>query len=259
MKKIFVLFTVICFSVCCFSVTSQAAHYSGTHTQATVNGNEHSFVENEYFSANYDSLFESGYDYASFFAQCNSSQSAYVYPLIDFSAAERDDFEGYYIMILFDESQKNDNMSYADFNTMMLNGIKDLIADVVYIGNTTPFVVAVSDLSEDKFDKLINTDIVAGVLDAFCFSPNTSVHNDSVFSPSLLAPTAADARRVLRVAAGIETVEQYAKAFYCYYDFNLDNRITAADARLVLRASAQLDEPNEFVGEYSDVWLHDIA
>ena len=65
---------------------------------------------------------------------------------------------------------------------------------------------------------------------------------------------AADARLVLRFAAGLENPEKEIKRFYYCADINFDGRITAADARLILRTAAELENEYDLVFGYSSSW-----
>ena len=52
--------------------------------------------------------------------------------------------------------------------------------------------------------------------------------------------TAADARKALRIAAGLDKVENLTVPFEIV-DYNCDKKITAADARKILRKAAGLE------------------
>ena len=65
---------------------------------------------------------------------------------------------------------------------------------------------------------------------------------------------AADARLVLRFAAGLEKPEKELKRFYYCADMNFDGEITSADARLILRTAAGLEKEYELVFGYRSSW-----
>ena len=66
--------------------------------------------------------------------------------------------------------------------------------------------------------------------------------------------SAADARLILRCAAGIEKPEKELKRFYYCADMDFDGKITAADARLALRTSAGFEEEKEITFGYTINW-----
>ena len=65
---------------------------------------------------------------------------------------------------------------------------------------------------------------------------------------------AADARLVLRFAAGLEKPENEIKRFYFCADMNFDGEINSADARLVLRTAAGLEDEYELSFGYRVLW-----
>ena len=65
--------------------------------------------------------------------------------------------------------------------------------------------------------------------------------------------TAADARLVMRFAAGIEDKNQ-SKRFYFTADMDLDGKITSADARLILRTAAGLEDEKYIKYDCMNMW-----
>lgn len=67
--------------------------------------------------------------------------------------------------------------------------------------------------------------------------------------------TAADARYVLRFAAGLEKIDvTSAKSFYFSADMDLDGHVTSADARLILRTTAKFEKSKEIAFSYAVYW-----
>ena len=65
---------------------------------------------------------------------------------------------------------------------------------------------------------------------------------------------AADARLVLRFAAGLEKPETELKRFYYCADMNFDGEINSADARLCLRTAAGLEKEYDLTFGYKSSW-----
>lgn len=247
MKKTFAflltLFIILSIPVSCF-----ATYYSGDKTSAWVNGEFKSLILNEYFRNNYDSLLEYNYSV--------TKEHTCTDIVLDNIGFSNDAADGYYIMIVFNESIRQKEQSYSDFNSTMLDSIKDLIKDTVYIGNTTPCAIVLIAADINTARLILNKENVIGVYDAFN-EEITMICWEISYEPHKQGLTAADARTVLRVAAGLEEIKINKKAFYCYYDFNSNNKIDAGDARLILRACAGLDIPRTFISDNISDWLTD--
>lgn len=213
------------------------------YTSAVVNGLYRSYILNEFFAENYDELFE--YNYCRY-----KSTEMWLPHLKDNENIEH----GYYIMVFLDDSQKSENVPYQEYNNAVLGNISDYYREITYVGSTTPCAVLLIDNSFLKATEILALPEITGVYEAFG-DVSYGCILDYYYQPHLSTIKAADARRVLRVSAGLDTIASDAKAFYCFYDFNFDDKITAADARLVLRVAADLEEAPEFEGGPAEYWL----
>ncbi len=141
--------------------------------------------------------------------------------------------------------------------------------DILYISEKSPAVTV--RLDYDKIDKVQSSDDVLFINEAF-FSkqPELSITVEGkylmgdVFDSYLENPipdydysahsvTAADARLVMRFAAGIENKNQ-TKRFYFTADMDLDGKITSADARMILRTAAGLEDEKYIKYDCMNMW-----
>ena len=242
MKRILLLFIIVTTLLFNMTCSISALNMSGNHTSALINGEYHSFILNEYFANNYNKLFEENYKFF-------KSTEIYLQNIESVN-----DAQGYYVMVIIDDSQKSINVSYDVYNSSVLLKISDYYREVIYIGSTTPCAILLIDNKYESAKRLCATDEISGVYEAFgaFFS---SVISSDLYTPEQTAVTAADARKVLRVSSGIDIIDVNAKAFYCYFDFNLDDKLNAADARLVLRVAAHIDEMPDFKGGNTSDWV----
>lgn len=244
MKKFTVSLIIISIFLGNIIVFANADTYSGVKTSGYVNGEYHSFIKNDYFKDNYDELFEINYS-------VGTSADINV-PLIE-ARGNRDD--GYYVMVFLDESIKIESDSYIDFNSSVLNDLADYYKEIIYVGTTTPVAVLLIENSLECAQRLFECEQVISVNDAFAFEYSFVV-TEELFDPFIVEPVkVSDARKVLRVASGLEKIETNAKAFYCCFDFNLDDRLNSADARLILRVAAGLDKEHSFSGGERRDWI----
>lgn len=248
MKKIITILTAIIL-LFCISISVCAVNYSGNTTSAWINNEFQSMLLNEYFRNNYNSLLEYNYNIIK-----NNPQTEVR--LDNISPDGLNVADGYYVMIVFDETHKSEVQGYIDFNMLMTTTISDKIKEVTYTGSTTPCIIALIAPDKSTADAISKNENVKGVYDAFCHE-YTNVAWEVDYEPHKEKITAADARKVLRVSAGLEKPVANQKAFYCFFDFNSNNKIDAADARLVLRCAAGLETPRSFESACISYWLTD--
>lgn len=208
-------------------------------------------VRSEYYQKNYNTILEKLY--------------------ANFSANKLDDADWFYDEIsdnnkigknLYENIKNNDNSIYylniylaynedfsAEKNTELLSSM-DGIDEVIYTGNTTPCVI-VTVKSGDDIDKIIgneNTEYIH-----YSFDQIVNVGFIPEGTEKEYTPSSADARKVLRYAAGLEDLSDL-KKFFVFSDTDLNGKITAADARTALRIAARLEKGNTYHTDTDTQW-----
>lgn len=79
-------------------------------------------------------------------------------------------------------------------------------------------------------------------------------YDDPALNVPLKRVSAADARVILRYAAGLEKPEKELKRFYYCADMNFDGEINSSDARIALRTAAGLKKEHTVMFGTSDQW-----
>lgn len=142
--------------------------------------------------------------------------------------------------------------------------------NILYVADSVPAVV-LRVTPEDR-NALRKIDDIVFIGDAFFTSKGGSelavtgeytlgnvtgrqgVYYEGELGGSVKFVNAADARLVLRFAAGLEKPETELKRFYYCADMNFDGEINSADARLCLRTAAGLEKEYELVFGYRSSW-----
>ena len=142
--------------------------------------------------------------------------------------------------------------------------------NILYVADSVPAVV-LRVTPEDR-NALRKIDDIVFIGDAFFTSKGGSelavtgeytlgnvtgrqgVYYEGELGGSVKFVNAADARLVLRFAAGLEKPETELKRFYYCADMNFDGEINSADARLCLRTAAGLEKEYELVFGYRSLW-----
>lgn len=251
-----------------FTLSVSAKDISGPAGTITVNGEERTYIRNEFYSLYHDKLFEEVYEiYAN-----GKENGIKVYKQLDGSTAtiETVTFESlgkidgellkkikssqdtYYLSAYL---KYDSNFNKAE-NIKLLSGIK---AEVIYIGSTTP--CAIFAVESKNIDSILENKNIEYLNYAFlAFSTNfTSVipeNGDRTYSPN-----ASDARKILRYAAKLynptdKSNMKEIKEFFIMSDANFDGKLTAADARMALRMSAKLEKPNKFTHYTDSFWTN---
>lgn len=249
MKKLTAIIISILLFISVFSVTCFADEITGWSSSMTVDGENVAFINNDFYKNHYDDLFEIYYKR---YCECRNAENPDDYDIapdekINGNLHNRilNSDDTFYLSVYMNYQ---DTVSAENNNSILDNtqGIKS----VLYVGNTTPCAVISVEGGTDIDEILKNEEIDCVTL---CFS---DFAKSGVFTDDeghiRFKPTAADARLVLRYAAGLGTPEKeylsdYKKFFYLS-DTDLNGVINAKDARTVLRIAAGLEE-----GKYYEV------
>ncbi len=269
MKKL--IFTIIIIStILLFSTTSYAEEKSGWHTSITVNGEDQSFIKNQYFKLHYDTFFKDCYSsYTSTIRILNEGTSVEKQFILqkfnDFFGSENMKKIGY---SLYNEMKDSDDNYYLnlylnynnDFsekkNLSLLSTISSF-SEIIYCGSTTP--CAIISIKGNNIDKLIaNEDIEFINYPFLTFSYSSSARIPENGNREY-NPTAIHARNLLRYSAGLydptnTLSKKELKEFFIMSDADFDGRITAIDARIALRIAAKLESPNIFTHSTDSFW-----
>lgn len=217
-----------------------------------INGKETCMIHSDYYKTYYNELFE--YRYLIVLEMLEENRDSEK----DFSSLDilfEDETYTYVTVVL---KEKTDETDYKTYNTDIL---KTVFSDdeMLYIGDTTP--MSVVKLPYEKIDALSNLSNLETVSVAF-FQTATLI--EMIYGGRKMGDvtgkpgddvTAADARYVLRFAAGLEKIDvTSAKSFYFSADMDLDGHITSADARLILRTAAKFEKTKEIAFSYAVYW-----
>lgn len=252
------LFPFICIAIICtFGLHGFAAEYSGPSSDISVDGSEKCFIRNEYYTIYADALFE--YSYTQYKKDLSETEGQDGLLLIadgqkiDPALYEQMQEEGdrYYLSLYL----QYEGEFTEEANRKILSSL-DGLSEILYVGTATPCAV-VAVPSGQSLDAVLNHENVACV--TRCFS---SIRKTVPAIPEdgniVYAPTAADARLVLRYSAGLETIPSAqlseAKKFFFLNDCDLDGKLTAADARTALRISAGLEAQRIFSVSTESFW-----
>lgn len=160
-----------------------------------------------------------------------------------------------------------------DYNMSVLSKYFDE-EEILYVGDTV--FAAVAAISKENRNIIKEIEELAFIGDAF-FTFDTwdlavigeytlgnvvgqqeqIYYDDPALNVPLKRVSAADARLILRYAAGLEKIEKELKRFYYCADMNFDGKINSADARLALRTAAGLEQEYTVTFGYSSMW-HDL-
>lgn len=192
----------------------------------TVDDVEISFLENEYYKVYAD--FYGKYFYEKFKNKPPVNKSSGIlYNSLKTGTGER------YITVILNEAKTGEE------NTANALGIQK--EAVLAVCQSYP-VAMIKIMSED-IDSILSDENVAAVYNAFPAATEPMLVNDAIMAETF-APTAADARKILRYSAKLDKAPENmaeGKKFFFMSDADLDGKITAADARIALRISAKLE------------------
>lgn len=257
MKRISALLVLIFL----FSITVQASEETtvncgyGSHLSVSGLG-EHCFIENEYYSIFADEYFEEQYteynEYYEKWVSCSESGDSWNRMYVSADGISKASYQ------LVEEILNNDGLWYLtvifnynddisdEKNKQLAEGLSENI-DVLYCGSTTPCAVVSVYGKTSMISDIIENENTAFVMLAFQ-QYGTFAVNDSEFEETF-TPTVADARKILRYSAGLDTAPEdrsEAKEFFLMCDTDYDGKLTAADARKALRISAGLENGHTF-------------
>lgn len=197
------------------------------------------YIDNDYFSLYHDSFFNEMYeDYLKMSENDSASAKKTGTALYEKIKTFKNDI--FYLCLYLKDT---------DVDVAAIKGIEE----VKYTSEKYPCAV-VKVIGGDNIDNVVKNENVEYVSYAFEFYPPTILDPGHSSKTNF---TAADARNVLRIAAGIDKIEHKESYTYLseYMDFfekdiDMDGKLTAADARGVLRIAAGLDEGKSIVYSY---------
>lgn len=207
-----------------------------------VDGKEICYLENEYYKVYADLHGKYYYDLYqnNSFAEKISSN---LYLNIKNSSEKQ------YITAIFRTMQANVT------DTAKMVGLQE--NDIVTVCPSYP--VAMIKIGAENIEAFLLNENVMAVYDAFSTLTENVLMTDEVFY-EIYAPTAADARKILRYSAKLDSAPENAaegKKFFFMSDTDLDGKITAVDARIALRISAKLEKGKTYAksnGGQSGIW-----
>lgn len=242
MKKAVSILLSVTLLLAFFSVLSYAdtsvSNLPSTYTITTPEGKK-DLITNEYYAKYYDKIFE---------AEAEGLKNYSLSGMTQTTISAMSDTPVYVTVILKDINGED----YYNYNTATL---KD--TDIIYAGRTTPFSVV--KITREQSETLLAENEVCGIFPAF-FSSNpltaailgSAVMGDADFNTKI---TAADARKVLRFSASLESInDSEAKNFYFTSDMNYDGKVNSADARMILRTAAGLEKTINISLPYASYW-----
>ncbi len=263
-----------------FSICSSAEVYSGRYSTVEINGKQENIIKNEYFEKYGEKLFEQSYkEYCetvskyksidlskiSFEDELISADEVFVesiYKFFDGFEMKKigkqlynemtTSYDEYYLSVYF----AYDEDFSAEKNDRLLKTVENL-NEVLYVGETTP--CAVVSVTGKNIDSLIANENVEFVNYAFTAISNEYTSYIPENGNRTFNPTAADARKILRYAAGLYDFsdvknQSEIKEFYILSDTDLNGKITAKDARTVLRIAAKLEKGNSYKVNTESFW-----
>ena len=182
---------------------------------------------------------------------------------ISYFAEKYMDKEKNYVTLIFDNQTAipDEEGAVKDYNMSILSEYFDE-EEILYVSEYD--LAAVVEISKEKKDIVKEIEELAFIGDAFfTFSvgstaevgkyslgnvvgqQNQIYYEDPALNVPLKRVSSADARLILRYAAGLEKPEKELKRFYFCADMNFDGAINSADARLALRTAAGLEQEYE--------------
>lgn len=259
MKKLLSIMLSALMLACVFvpgvSADEEPKIFAGQTTAVGVSyRGEQYFVKNEFYKLYADEYFE---EYYKEYIDTNSFTTINqlgAYILFYNSASVAKSYEKYISDV------KNSNGIYyssvifnydSDFSEERNKSLAESLGndiEVLYVGKTTPCAVVGVKCGTDDIDNIIENPDVAFISPAFDYLGIWVSLNESLLDETF-EPTAADARRILRYSAGLDTSfesRSEAKRFFFMSDTDYDNKITSADARTALRISAGLEKGHTF-------------
>ncbi len=263
MKKLISLLLILILCVCSCVVSAAENVYGVAKPQSfvsvrvdseigySITGRYTNMINNPYYKINYNKLINKSYNvYLNGWQQENKEEyiAAYVedymqypknYVTLIFKPASNTDFEPesyriytYNVKIL---------MKYFDEDDIIYVG-EDSYAAIVCVDNLyTDVILQIKELEFIGDAFFTDTEASAIQIPGIYALGNVVASTDfSQGETTVEKPNAADARLLLRYAAGLERGEM-SKQFYFCADVNFDGKISAKDARSVLRMAASLD------------------
>ncbi len=188
---------------------------------------------------------------------------------VDYASYFADNYMGKdknYVTLIFNDpiDLPANEGAIRDYNISALEKYFDE-EEILYVGDTV--FAAVAAISKENRKIIKEIEELAFIGDAFftqspggqlCVTGQYNLGNvhgeKDVMAVDTEKITAADARYILRYAAGLEKIEKEPKRFFYCADMNFDGVITSADARLALRTAAGLEPTYEILFGYSSMW-----
>ena len=236
-------------------------HYTNSYTpslscddksETTISKN---MLYNPYYQINYNALLAYSVYLASKYEKY-VEQIGYIEYYADTYIT---DVPCYVTLIFKTPPEQSAEMSVRDYNLSILSKYFDE-EDILYVGDTVNAAVVCVDSSDN--DTIIGMPELKYIGDAFFNDIKWGLLQPMVGSYKLgdvlitsidSKITAADARYILRYAAGLETPKNSKQFYYCA-DMNFDNKIDSADARLALRTAAGLEKEYTLLFGYYIEW-----
>lgn len=261
-KLISVIIATIIFALCmvpCVSAEETVTTHSAYGTYLTViDKGTYCFMENEYYSLFVDEYLEPQFDFykEAYDYWTGEKVDYFVYQQKEFiqssdgvnktfayeTTPDKMDGHIYYQTVIFNYEGEPD----ADRNMTLAESLSEGM-DVLYVGTTTPCAVVKMRGGTSDFLNILENKNVEFFMTAFVCSDWNNV-NLAIFEEAF-APTAADARKILRYSAGLDNAPENiseAKKFLLLSDTDYDGKLTAADARKAIRIAAGLEKGHEF-------------
>lgn len=268
MKKGIAICMILTMLFCAFALPSSAEEnlreYAGYGTKMYLTYDDgdypfdqepHCFIRNEYYRIFADTYFEAQYEeYCEHYDEWVAKDSDFdatrmvrsadgTVKAVGSYAENAETKEGlWYSTVIF----RYDSDFSAEKNRELASSLSDGM-EVLYVGTTTPCaVVAIRGKTQDRKNVIENESVAFieaafGSVEAYCV--NLAIFTDA------FTPTAADARKILRYCAKLDSAPQNqrdAKEFFFKSDTDLDGVLTSEDARCALRIAAGLEKGLHF-------------
>ena len=248
----------------CPESPDEIGKYSGVYKPWVTPDNEEyidagsSMIRNPYYKIYYNELLSHSVSVYEQFAEYIGDVD-----YISYFAEKYMDKVKNYVTLIFDNqiALPEEEGAVKDYNMSVLSEYFD-DEEILYVSDYD--LAAVVKISKDKKDIIKEIEELAFIGDAFfTFSvgstaevgiyslgnvvgqQNQIYHSDPSLNVPLKRVSSADARLILRYAAGLEKPETELKRFYFCADMNFDGEINSADARLALRTAAGLEKEYE--------------
>lgn len=242
----------------------EIGEYSGVYKPWVTTANEDyiaagsSMIRNPYYKIFYNELLAHSVAVYDQFAEYIGDVD-----YISYFAEKYMDKEKNYVTLIFDNQTAipDEEGAVKDYNMSILSEYFDE-EEILYVSEYD--LAAVVEISKEKKDIIKEIEELAFIGDAFfTFSvgstaevgkyslgnvvgqQNQIYYEDPALNVPLKRVSSADARLILRYAAGLEKPEKELKRFYFCADMNFDGAINSADARLALRTAAGLEQEYE--------------